>query len=79
MADKKLSRMECETQIAGLLRQIVDVYHQFNPEGNYITFYYLNQNDDNYIHFDDASESNEYNARINYSDWNGKYKKEEAV
>ena len=44
-----MTRQECEAEIMRLLRQIVDTYHIYNPDGNYLAMTYLNENNDQYI------------------------------
>ena len=44
-----MTRQECEAEIIRLLRQIIDVYHVYNPDGNYLSLTYLNENDDQFI------------------------------
>lgn len=38
-----MNRTECETLIAEKLNEIVDIYHQYNPEGHFLS---LNYNED---------------------------------
>ena len=40
---KLLTREECENLINEKLHEIVEIYHQYNPEGQYITLYYSDQ------------------------------------
>lgn len=36
-----MNRQECEEKIAEKLREIVDIYHQYNPDGKYLAMAYL--------------------------------------
>lgn len=40
-----MNRTECETLIAEKLHEIVDIYHQYNPDGRYLTLSYSDQTD----------------------------------
>lgn len=44
-----MTRKECEKKIMGLLQEIVDVYHEYNPDGEYLALQYGGK-----IHEDDA-------------------------
>ena len=34
---EKLSRIECESAIMRKLKEIVEIYHQYDPDGDYLT------------------------------------------
>ena len=82
MADKEMTRLECEMQIMGLLRQIVDVYHKYNPNGTYLTLTYNDMGDmDDYMQFNNShwDGAEDEDRPINYSDWKGKYVEVKAI
>lgn len=33
----KLSRIECESAILRKMKEIIDIYHEYNPDGDYIS------------------------------------------
>ena len=35
-----MTRHECERQIAEKLVEIIDIYHQYNPDGKYLAMFY---------------------------------------
>lgn len=37
-----MTRKECEEAIEQKLREIVEIYHQYNPQGNYLSMGYIN-------------------------------------
>ena len=41
-----MTRQECEQMIAGAFKTIVDIYHIYNPDGNYLSLTYLNNGKD---------------------------------
>lgn len=49
MTDEKLTRSECEKLIISKLKEIVELYHQYNPNGTYLNAYYLE--DENHISY----------------------------
>ena len=44
-----MTRSECEKKLEEKLREIVDIYHEYNPGGRYLSLTYLNNDDDGYI------------------------------
>ena len=38
-----MNKEECEKLIAEKLHEIVDIYHQYNPDGKYLTLCYSDQ------------------------------------
>lgn len=44
-----MTRHECETIILEKMQEIVDVYHQYNPDGRYLALTYMDEDNDGYI------------------------------
>ena len=44
-----MTRQECEAAILGKMQEIVDIYHQYNPNGKYLNLTYLDDENDGYI------------------------------
>ena len=44
-----MTRQECETMILEKMQEIVDLYHQYNPNGKYLNLTYLDDENDGYI------------------------------
>ena len=40
-----MTRQECEKAIEQKLREIVEVYHQYNSQGDYLSMAYINDED----------------------------------
>lgn len=48
----KLSRIECESAILRKMKEIIDIYHEYDPDGNYISLCMLNNKS---IHINNVS------------------------
>ena len=48
----KLSRIECESAILRKMKEIIDIYHEYNPDGNYISLCMI---DNKSIHINNVS------------------------
>lgn len=48
----KLSRIECESAILRKMKEIIDIYHEYDPDGDYISLYML---DNKTIHVNNDS------------------------
>ena len=46
-----MTRQECETMILEKMQEIVDIYHQYNPDGRYLNLTYMDEENDGYIMF----------------------------
>jgi len=44
-----MTRIECEKKLEEKLREIVDIYHEYNPSGRYLSLTYLDNDGDGYI------------------------------
>ena len=44
-----LTREKCESMINRLIREIVNVYHLYNPDGKYLSIAYVNEDNDEYV------------------------------
>jgi len=44
-----ITREKCEAVIESLFREIVDIYHLYNPDGNYLTIAYINDDNDQFV------------------------------
>ncbi len=56
-----MTRKECEEAIEQKLREIVEIYHQYNPQGNYLSMGYIN-------------DENGWSIMYNNSSWNANEK-----
>ena len=45
-----MTRQECEKAIADKMREIVGIYHNYNPDGKYISLCYMKEDGDETIH-----------------------------
>lgn len=48
----KLSRIECESAILRKMKEIIDIYHEYDPNGNYISLCMI---DNKSIHINNIS------------------------
>ena len=46
-----MNRKECEAAILEKMQEIVAIYHQYNPEGSYLSLTYMDDEGDGYIMF----------------------------
>lgn len=44
-----MTRTECEKQIEKKFREIIDIYHQYNPDGKYLALAYVDDDGDGHI------------------------------
>lgn len=44
-----MTRKECEQAMEQKLREVVAIYKQYNPDGNYLSMTYLDDRDDGYV------------------------------
>ena len=65
MADSKINRKECEEQILELLKEIREVYRDYNPQGEYLSMC-LNSGS---IHFNNAWFSKESDCKKPIEGW----------
>lgn len=74
MENREYTRNECEMEIKNLLKQIVDVYHEYNPNGKYLSLTYINDTNEQYISFNNRSwvDGEDKDKPISCSDWLGK-------
>ena len=49
-----MERTECEAKILEKLREIVEIYHGYNPEGHYLTLCYDSSDGEEWTHFNNA-------------------------
>ena len=46
-----MNRQECETAITEKLREIVEIYHGYHPEGRYLSLMYMDNENGEYLQF----------------------------
>lgn len=51
-----MTRSECESKIMAKLKEIVAIYHKYNPAGTYLSMIYL---DDDWLHVNNRYYSEE--------------------
>lgn len=44
-----MTRQECEQELINKAREMVDILHQYAPQGNRLSLVYLNEDGDGYI------------------------------
>lgn len=44
-----MTRERCEAELNKMIRMMIDIYHQYNPNGNYLAIAYLNEDGDGYV------------------------------
>ncbi|MBQ1779289.1 MAG: hypothetical protein IIZ93_14135 [Acidaminococcaceae bacterium] len=53
--NEELTREQCEKLIQKKLYEIIDIYHRYNPDGNYLNLAYMNEDDDQFIMVNNAN------------------------
>ena len=69
-----MNRGECEKAIIERLKEIVDIYHQYNQNGEYLSLTYIkDQNDGDYIRAENEywSSGKDYDTPLEVSIFNG--------
>lgn len=64
----KLSRIECESAILRKMKEIIDIYHEYNPDGDYISLCMI---DNESIHVNNISYEDGKTIHCFMSDRNG--------
>lgn len=64
-----MERRDCEIIILALMKQIAEIYHQYNPDGKYLTLTYIKDDDDgtDYIDFNNRYYDEDKEHQLNYN------------
>lgn len=52
--ETKVNRHETEEKLLDLLEEIIDVYHEYNPDGKYLSMFFSVVNGDPYVSVSNA-------------------------
>ena len=44
-----MTREQCERELNKMIRMMIDIYHKYNPDGNYLSIAYINDDGDGYV------------------------------
>ena len=50
-----MNRNQAEKLIIGLMKQIVEIYHLYDPDGDYLSLSYLKKGDESYVNVDNCA------------------------
>lgn len=63
-----MTRSECEVLMLQKIKEMVDIYHKYNPHGEYLSVsYVVNEEGDHVVHFNNSYWNNDTNAPVNMS------------
>lgn len=72
-----MTRQECEKAIMKKAREMVDILHQYAPEGNHLSLAYINEDGDGYISIHNCYWNEDKENPIDCSETNEDINKEE--